>query len=513
MESYFKQHGQSSWPSYLADYDANADDLHIEFPSVNKLTAATRRRIEKEDCIATTDKIRRYYYDGWKMLASYNDSNVAQEEYFYGNYLDEVLAINDVAESDMYYLTHDHLYSPVALMDDTGTIVERYEYDAYGKRHVYSANFGAPTCSFDNCIAFTGQRLETLDDGDLEVMYYKYRYYDVYTGRFLSNDPAGYVDSLSLYEYVRSMPTRLMDVLGLWSWRKSNDVWIIQTILKNNGYIFGTFGSANNGIDGKYGIDSSLKESEAKKLTLNPKTASYTSRAVLEFQRKLNRLGCNCGCPDGLWGPKTTKAFEKCEKADKVKSRYAHLRMGIFAGAGMQLPSNLIEKPLEALWKWYYNFDYSDNFRANYDPGIDINSGSQSYTGIHANEHDWTWGTIRILTTNVGAGQFHVDAGSKIILAWNTFNVSDWRSLSNKGSTFKIDAAVVGSGKYKTIKNAVKYGGSLKNGNIKAGIDLIKAIAGNKIWRGVPGHVGFDASTGLGAYRGDIETTFDSGPF
>ncbi len=33
-----------------------------------------------------------------------------------------------------YYYVHDHLYSPVALVDGVnGDVAERYEYDAYGK--------------------------------------------------------------------------------------------------------------------------------------------------------------------------------------------------------------------------------------------------------------------------------------------------------------------------------------------------------------------------------------------
>ncbi|MBI9018486.1 MAG: hypothetical protein JEZ07_14630 [Phycisphaerae bacterium] len=180
---------------------------------------ALGRRIEKEDCIAITDKIRRYYYDGWRMLASYNSSNVAQKEYFYGNYLDEVLAISDVSgqTEEMYYLAHDHLYSPVALMDDAGAVVERYEYDAYGKRHVYGADFGASSSSFNNRIAFTGQRIDTLDSGSLEIMYYKNRYYDTGTGRFLSQDPLGYIDGMNLFQYVRSMPICHSDAVGLTS--------------------------------------------------------------------------------------------------------------------------------------------------------------------------------------------------------------------------------------------------------------------------------------------------------
>ena len=38
------------------------------------------------------------------------------------------------------YVACDHLYSPSALLDDSGTVLERYEYDAYGQRRVYNAD-------------------------------------------------------------------------------------------------------------------------------------------------------------------------------------------------------------------------------------------------------------------------------------------------------------------------------------------------------------------------------------
>lgn len=69
--------------------------------------------------------------------------------------------------------------------------------------------------SYSNAIAFTGQRKDTLDDGDLQLMYYKNRYYNPTTGRFLQRDPKGYVDGMNFYEYVKSMPTISYDPYGL----------------------------------------------------------------------------------------------------------------------------------------------------------------------------------------------------------------------------------------------------------------------------------------------------------
>ena len=63
--------------------------------------------------------------------------------YIYGNTIDEVLGFEWVVDgtpSIWYYYLHDHLYSPAAMLTEWG-IVERYEYDAYGRRSVMSAGF------------------------------------------------------------------------------------------------------------------------------------------------------------------------------------------------------------------------------------------------------------------------------------------------------------------------------------------------------------------------------------
>ena len=68
-----------------------------------------------------------YYNDNWQVLCDYNDSNVLQRRFVYGNYIDEVVLMVD-GEDNEYYYAHDHLYSPAALINSGGAIVERYEY-------------------------------------------------------------------------------------------------------------------------------------------------------------------------------------------------------------------------------------------------------------------------------------------------------------------------------------------------------------------------------------------------
>ena len=98
----------------------------------------------------------------------------------------------DPSGNDHYY-AHDHLYSPVALIADNGTVEERYEYDAYGKCTIWDATFTntRSTSLYDNDRYFTGQMLDVLDNNTLFIMYYKNRHYLPDIGRFIQCDMLG----------------------------------------------------------------------------------------------------------------------------------------------------------------------------------------------------------------------------------------------------------------------------------------------------------------------------------
>jgi len=116
------------------------------------------------------------------------------------------------------------------------TVLERYEYDAYGNPTIWNADFTTERANsnYGNPYLFTGRRTDILDSGSLKIQYNRNRYYDYYTGRWLSHDPLGitpnpqqpnkfdvftqYNDVLSLYRYVRSNPAIDLDPHGLVAW-------------------------------------------------------------------------------------------------------------------------------------------------------------------------------------------------------------------------------------------------------------------------------------------------------
>lgn len=129
-----------------------------------------------------------------------------------------------------YHYLHDVLGSVIGLVDEAGTLIERYTYDPYGKVLIEKwdqnggggngawlataePDSGLPYSAYGNPWMWTGQRYDTATG----TYAFKYRIYFPQLGRFGQRDPIGYrADSLNLYEYTLSNPYYWTDPLGLW---------------------------------------------------------------------------------------------------------------------------------------------------------------------------------------------------------------------------------------------------------------------------------------------------------
>ena len=120
----------------------------------------------------------RYFYGGesqWQVCEEQDGSGDTVATYVYGRYLDEVLQMQrceagppsctSTPTADYYYHTDD-LYNVMAVTDDAGAVVERYEYDDYGTPMVMDAAGNALALSDGTALTtsaknsqITGQRL------------------------------------------------------------------------------------------------------------------------------------------------------------------------------------------------------------------------------------------------------------------------------------------------------------------------------------------------------------------
>lgn len=94
-------------------------------------------------------------------------------------------------------------------------LVERYDYDPYGRTYIEDPNTGTrrTVSRYGNPFAWTSQRY----DAGVRMYGFFARTYSPELGRWLQRDPLGYVDGVNLYQYAQSAPTNLTDPLGLTS--------------------------------------------------------------------------------------------------------------------------------------------------------------------------------------------------------------------------------------------------------------------------------------------------------
>jgi RHS repeat-associated protein len=124
--------------------------------------------------------------------------------------MDEPLTME--RDGNTYYYHRDGLGSITEITDESGVIVERYEYDVYGAVTIFDGNGITLTASaIGNPYLFTARRY----DSESGNYYYRARYYSPSLGRFLSQDPLGFeAGDYNLYRYAFNSPTNLTDPTG-----------------------------------------------------------------------------------------------------------------------------------------------------------------------------------------------------------------------------------------------------------------------------------------------------------
>ena len=114
-----------------------------------------------------------------------------------------------------FYFHRDHLGIITEITDFEGIIVQRYVYDAFGSVTIYDKDGNEITPSsanyLENPYAFTGREL----DPETGLYFYRARYYDPGTGRFLSEDPIGVNGGdANFYRYVGNNSLNFTDPEG-----------------------------------------------------------------------------------------------------------------------------------------------------------------------------------------------------------------------------------------------------------------------------------------------------------
>ena len=153
-----------------------------------------------------------FVYDGNHVVADLDSSGGMVRSYVWGPGIDNMLAMTAYGgTTNTYYALKDHLGSVLALTDGAGNIVESYRYDAWGRTTVYGGNGVAlKSSAIGNRYCWQGREYSWKTG----IYYFRARWYDPITGRFISKDPSGIVNGLNEYVALNNNPVNFRDPTG-----------------------------------------------------------------------------------------------------------------------------------------------------------------------------------------------------------------------------------------------------------------------------------------------------------
>ncbi|ODA28248.1 hypothetical protein A6X21_01220 [Planctopirus hydrillae] len=155
-----------------------------------------------------------YFTDGWQNIEERTDSNsTPSQHHIWGlRYIDDCLLRDRTTSSvldERLYALQDANWNVTTIVDNSGDVQERFEYDPYGEVQQLDIFFSSSANTNKWIVAYGGSHY------DLHTKIYDSRYRCLHfkLGKWTRRDPLRYVDGLSLYERVNQLNT--IDPYGL----------------------------------------------------------------------------------------------------------------------------------------------------------------------------------------------------------------------------------------------------------------------------------------------------------
>jgi len=148
-----------------------------------------------------------YLLDGLSVLCEFSDSGEVLREYVPG--------VCFIVGESVYFYHFDRLGSVRFLSDESGSIVQEYEYDAFGNVLFSSGSLSQP-------YQYVGKE-GYYREGGLDLYLLGQRWYDASVGRFISRDPI----LLSKIDLFIKFPFSRLNIVNLYTYGYNNSVIII----------------------------------------------------------------------------------------------------------------------------------------------------------------------------------------------------------------------------------------------------------------------------------------------
>jgi len=162
-------------------------------------------RIEEDTTSGSSTQVTRFAYDGQNIWADLDGNNNLVTRRLFLNTVNSVTARITASGTVAWYLT-DRLGSVRVLTDNTGSVIDEINYDAYG--NILTQTNPAASDRY----LWTGEQFDAVTG----LQYNRARYYDPTTGRWTTEDPLGFAaGDTNLYRYAKNDPTNGLDATGL----------------------------------------------------------------------------------------------------------------------------------------------------------------------------------------------------------------------------------------------------------------------------------------------------------
>jgi len=152
-----------------------------------------------------------FIYDGWDLIEERDATNAVLASYIHGVRQDEMLSKTTPAGTIYYH--HNALGSVTDLTNSSGTVVEKYKYDVYGKPSIQDGSGNPLTATaYGNRFLFTGREYLA----EVGLYDYRNRVYSAELGRFLQTDPMSFSGGdVNIYRYCGNNCLNHSDPMGL----------------------------------------------------------------------------------------------------------------------------------------------------------------------------------------------------------------------------------------------------------------------------------------------------------
>lgn len=161
-----------------------------------------------------------YYSSQWQVVEEREGGIAVVQRTWSPVYVDSAIVIDRDSDADgtldeRSYVHEDANFNVTALTNAAGDVIERYLYDAYGRRTVLDANRALDADGLSDVMNRQGHQGGLIDRAIDYHVNFRNRILDVDAMRWTQLDPWGYVDGANLFVAMKNRPLSLRDPQGL----------------------------------------------------------------------------------------------------------------------------------------------------------------------------------------------------------------------------------------------------------------------------------------------------------